>query len=151
MLCSVARCVLTSAFYGSCQTATATATTRSNLVALVVTAVSHCCSIYTLVLTHQRFCVHEHTHHCYYYCIATAISGRDQLNMATGLACLAGLGVFTVASPAPDTGLALLGLAGVGSGFLGAHMTASIGGADMPVVRCYCYCYCCYAHLAYVR
>jgi H+-translocating NAD(P) transhydrogenase len=60
--------------------------------------------------------------------------------MATGLACLAGLGVFTAASPAPDTGLALLGLAGVGSGFLGAHMTASIGGADMPVVRYWC-CY----------
>lgn len=30
-------------------------------------------------------------------------------------------------------GCALLGLSAVGSGFLGAHMTASIGGADMPV------------------
>lgn len=29
----------------------------------------------------------------------------------------------------------MLGLSAVGSGFLGAHMTASIGGADMPVVR----------------
>lgn len=32
-------------------------------------------------------------------------------------------------------GCALLGLSAAGSGFLGAHMTASIGGADMPVVR----------------
>jgi len=31
-------------------------------------------------------------------------------------------------------GCALLGLSAAGSGFLGAHMTASIGGADMPVV-----------------
>lgn len=35
----------------------------------------------------------------------------------------------------PQMGCALLGLSAAGSGFLGAHMTASIGGADMPVVR----------------
>lgn len=35
-------------------------------------------------------------------------------------------------------GCALLGLSAAGSGFLGAHMTASIGGADMPVVRIAC-------------
>ncbi|KAG5187293.1 nicotinamide nucleotide transhydrogenase [Tribonema minus] len=62
-----------------------------------------------------------------------AIKARDQMNAATGLACLAGLGIFA-AHPSPATGIALLGVAGAGSSFLGAHMTASIGGADMPVV-----------------
>eukprot|EP00612_Vaucheria_litorea_P002446 CAMPEP_0171456254 /NCGR_PEP_ID=MMETSP0945-20130129/2812_1 /TAXON_ID=109269 /ORGANISM="Vaucheria litorea, Strain CCMP2940" /LENGTH=981 /DNA_ID=CAMNT_0011981637 /DNA_START=433 /DNA_END=3378 /DNA_ORIENTATION=+ len=64
---------------------------------------------------------------------ALAIKFRDQINLGTGLACLGGFGIFA-AHPSPATGLGLLALATSGSGFLGAHMTASIGGADMPVV-----------------
>mmetsp|Transcript_14687 Transcript_14687/g.19338 ORF Transcript_14687/g.19338 Transcript_14687/m.19338 type:complete len:1075 (+) Transcript_14687:107-3331(+) len=62
-----------------------------------------------------------------------ALPIRDPLNMAMGAASLASMGLF-LSNPSPETGLACLA-AGAGlSGALGAHMTASIGGADMPVV-----------------
>ncbi|CAM9367023.1 unnamed protein product [Discosporangium mesarthrocarpum] len=65
---------------------------------------------------------------------ALTLPGRDGMNIAVGLSCLGGLGAFVVGPSSPEMGLALLGLSSIGSGFLGAHMTASIGGADMPVV-----------------
>jgi len=50
-----------------------------------------------------------------------------------GVASLASFGVL-MTNPSPTTGIACLA-AGAGlSGALGAHMTSSIGGADMPVV-----------------
>ena len=64
---------------------------------------------------------------------ALSLPGRDQINMAAGAATLLCMGLF-IANPGPATGtLALIGMAGL-SGGLGLHMTASIGGADMPVV-----------------
>jgi len=62
-----------------------------------------------------------------------ALSFRDQLNMAMGVGTLGCMGLF-IAKPTMTTGtLCLLGMTGL-SGALGLHMTASIGGADMPVV-----------------
>jgi len=62
-----------------------------------------------------------------------ALSGRDQINMAMGVGMVGCMGLF-IASPTPTTGLVcMLGMTGL-SGALGLHMTASIGGADMPVV-----------------
>jgi len=62
-----------------------------------------------------------------------ALAQRDQLNLAMGVASLASFGVL-MTNPSPTTGIACLA-AGAGlSGALGAHMTSSIGGADMPVV-----------------
>merc|ERR1712167_152525 len=43
------------------------------------------------------------------------------------------MGLF-LTNPSPETGLLCLGAATGLSGALGVHMTASIGGADMPVV-----------------
>ncbi|CAM9384153.1 unnamed protein product [Heterosigma akashiwo] len=60
-----------------------------------------------------------------------ALPGRDQMNMAAGAASLAALAGF-MAQPSRDR-LAFPGRRPC-SGGLGAHMTASIGGADMPVV-----------------
>jgi NAD(P) transhydrogenase len=58
---------------------------------------------------------------------------RDQMNGAAGLATLGCMGLF-IANPSPATGLAsIIGMTAL-SGGLGLHMTASIGGADMPVV-----------------
>jgi len=37
-------------------------------------------------------------------------------------------------NPTPRLGLKLIGVAAATSAFLGAHVTSSIGGADMPVV-----------------
>eukprot|EP00904_Undaria_pinnatifida_P001419 jgi/Undpi1/11278/HiC_scaffold_30.g13576.m1 len=67
---------------------------------------------------------------------ALQLPGRDPMNAGVGLACLGGMGAFVVGPSSPEVrmGCALLGLSAAGSGFLGAHMTASIGGADMPVV-----------------
>jgi len=62
-----------------------------------------------------------------------ALNGRDQINMAMGVGMVGCMGLF-IASPTPTTGLlCMLGMTGL-SGALGLHMTASIGGADMPVV-----------------
>merc|ERR1740115_371541 len=58
---------------------------------------------------------------------------RDQMNAAAGVATFGCMGLF-IANPSPATGLAaLMGMTAL-SGGLGLHMTASIGGADMPVV-----------------
>lgn len=58
---------------------------------------------------------------------------RDQINMGLGAATL-GAGAVVMGGPEVGTGLAALGGALGTSGVLGWHMTASIGGADMPVV-----------------
>ncbi|CAM9474252.1 unnamed protein product [Pylaiella littoralis] len=65
---------------------------------------------------------------------ALKLPGRDPMNAGVGLACLGGMAAFVIGPSSPAMGCALLGLSAAGSGFLGAHMTASIGGADMPVV-----------------
>ena len=64
---------------------------------------------------------------------ALALPGRDQINMALGATSAAGLIGFCATS---DPTLAAVSLAAgvLSSGALGLHMTASIGGADMPVV-----------------
>jgi len=62
-----------------------------------------------------------------------SLPGRDQINMAAGAATLACMGLFC-ANVSPSANLfALTGMFAL-SGGLGLHMTASIGGADMPVV-----------------
>ena len=62
-----------------------------------------------------------------------ALSMRDQINMAMGAATFGCMGLL-IANPSPSAAVAaLIGMSGL-SGVLGAHMTASIGGADMPVV-----------------
>ena len=61
------------------------------------------------------------------------LESRDKINMAMGAGSLAGLLGFMATSD-PALGAACLA-AGTGlSAALGLHMTASIGGADMPVV-----------------
>ena len=64
---------------------------------------------------------------------ALTLPGRDHINIGLGAASAAGLLTFCATS---DPTLATLALTtGVlSSGALGLHMTASIGGADMPVV-----------------
>ena len=53
--------------------------------------------------------------------------------MAMGAGMVGCMGLF-VANPTPVTGaMCMLGMTGL-SGALGWHMTAAIGGADMPVV-----------------
>jgi NAD(P) transhydrogenase len=64
---------------------------------------------------------------------ALQLPGRNLLNLGMGLTSLAGMAVF-LTNPGMETGLACLGLVTGLSFALGAHMTASIGGADMPVV-----------------
>jgi len=58
---------------------------------------------------------------------------RDQINMGLGAATVGAGAVFATASN-PIVGLTALTSALGTSGVLGWHMTASIGGADMPVV-----------------
>jgi len=58
---------------------------------------------------------------------------RDRINAGLGLATL-GCGAVVMGAPEMGTGVAALGGALTTSGILGWHMTASIGGADMPVV-----------------
>lgn len=58
---------------------------------------------------------------------------RDQINMGLGAATL-GAGAIVMGGPEFGTGMAALGGSLLTSGALGWHMTASIGGADMPVV-----------------
>lgn len=70
------------------------------------------------------------------------LPGRDQLNLGMLAACALGMGVFLdpslaggLANMDPGTlQLGSLGLAAAVSSVLGYHLTASIGGADMPVV-----------------
>lgn len=58
---------------------------------------------------------------------------RDQLNMGLGATTL-GAGALFAGASGIGGGMAALGTALTTSGALGWHMTASIGGADMPVV-----------------
>ena len=67
------------------------------------------------------------------------LPGRDQINLAMISVCALGLGTFLspelISSISPDTlQLGSLGLVAAISSVLGWHLTASIGGADMPVV-----------------
>lgn len=64
---------------------------------------------------------------------ALSLPGRDGINMGLGLAC-AGTAAGLVTTGSPEAGLAFLGAGAALSGALGAHMTASVGGADMPVI-----------------
>jgi len=61
-----------------------------------------------------------------------ALPMRDPLNVGMGAMTLAAGAGFLTGSPA--TAAACLAVGAVVPGALGAHMTASIGGADMPVV-----------------
>ncbi|GBG26917.1 NADP transhydrogenase, mitochondrial [Hondaea fermentalgiana] len=64
---------------------------------------------------------------------ALALPGRDALNIGMGAGSLLGLAGFLTTSDPTIAGACLA--SGVGlSGLMGLHMTASIGGADMPVV-----------------
>ena len=71
-----------------------------------------------------------------------SLPGRDQLNLGMLAICIAGFAAFLDPSLAgglvnmdPETlQLGSLGLVAVVSSVLGYHLTASIGGADMPVV-----------------
>mmetsp|Transcript_4313 Transcript_4313/g.12449 ORF Transcript_4313/g.12449 Transcript_4313/m.12449 type:complete len:377 (-) Transcript_4313:165-1295(-) len=73
---------------------------------------------------------------------ALQLPGRDQLNLAMLATCALGMAAFlnpelagSLAEMEPSTvGLASLGLVGAMSSILGWHLTASIGGPDMPVV-----------------
>jgi NAD(P) transhydrogenase len=58
---------------------------------------------------------------------------RDQINMGLGAATL-GAGAVVMGAPEVGVGMTALTSALTTSGALGWHMTASIGGADMPVV-----------------
>lgn len=64
---------------------------------------------------------------------ALMLPGRDMINVGLASSSLAGLVGFC-ATADPTTQAACLALGTVTSGALGLHMTASIGGADMPVV-----------------
>jgi NAD(P) transhydrogenase len=64
---------------------------------------------------------------------ALALPGRDALNMGMAAAMFGSMGLL-MTNPSYGTAMAALGSTTVLSGALGLHMTASIGGADMPVV-----------------
>jgi NAD(P) transhydrogenase len=64
---------------------------------------------------------------------ALALPGRDMMNMAAGAGMFGCMGLFCANLSHEANVAALAGMA-VLSGGLGVHMTASIGGADMPVV-----------------
>eukprot|EP01138_Halocafeteria_seosinensis_P012136 gb/GECG01012404.1/.p1 GENE.gb/GECG01012404.1/~~gb/GECG01012404.1/.p1 ORF type:complete len:943 (+),score=119.35 gb/GECG01012404.1/:1-2829(+) len=61
------------------------------------------------------------------------LSGKNMLNAGMATASVGAMGVYC-SHPSAETGLAALLSATGLSGAMGAHMTASIGGADMPVV-----------------
>lgn len=73
---------------------------------------------------------------------ALFLPGRDQLNIGMAIVSLVGMATFldpTMAGSITSMGpeelrVACLGLVAVTSSLLGLHLTASIGGADMPVV-----------------
>lgn len=61
------------------------------------------------------------------------LAQRDRINMGLGVATL-GAGAAVMGGPELGLGMGALSSALTTSGILGWHMTASIGGADMPVV-----------------
>jgi len=61
------------------------------------------------------------------------LPARDKINMAMGIGSVAGLAGFLLATDPVFAGFCLFSGTAL-SGALGFHMTASIGGADMPVV-----------------
>jgi len=61
------------------------------------------------------------------------LTGRDQMNAGAGVAMLGCMGLLMANTSHSANMFALMGMS-VLSGGLGFHMTASIGGADMPVV-----------------
>lgn len=70
---------------------------------------------------------------------ALSLPGRDQLNLGMLGVCILGMAAFLnpglISAVDPETvQLASLGVAAAVSSVLGWHLTASIGGADMPVV-----------------
>ena len=76
---------------------------------------------------------------------ALSLPGRDQLNLAMLSTCAAGMALFLnpalagsaldgIAADPESLRLASLGLVAAVSSVMGYHLTASIGGADMPVV-----------------
>ena len=64
-----------------------------------------------------------------------SLPGKNAINLAL-LAGNAAAGAAFFATGDPATGVAALGATTVLAGAMGAHMTASIGGADMPVIVC---------------
>jgi len=64
---------------------------------------------------------------------ALSLPGRDQINMVAAAGMFGCMGLFLANTGHEANVAALLGMAAI-SGGLGLHMTASIGGADMPVV-----------------
>jgi NAD(P) transhydrogenase len=64
---------------------------------------------------------------------ALALPGRDMLNLGMASAMFGCMGTLCC-NPGYGTAMAALGGTSLLSGALGFHMTASIGGADMPVV-----------------
>jgi NAD(P) transhydrogenase len=63
---------------------------------------------------------------------ALNLPGKNVLNVAMSALSLGALGLF-MGTPTLAVGMACLGAAAGLSGALGAHLTASVGGADMPV------------------
>jgi len=61
------------------------------------------------------------------------LPGKNFYNIAMGTASAGALGLFMTSND-PSTCLPMLGAATALSSVMGVHMTASIGGADMPVV-----------------
>jgi H+-translocating NAD(P) transhydrogenase len=61
------------------------------------------------------------------------LAGKNQINMGLAAAS-AGAGATFLATGDPAVGVAALAATTATGGALGWHMTASIGGADMPVV-----------------
>jgi NAD(P) transhydrogenase len=61
------------------------------------------------------------------------LAARDQINMGLGAATL-GAGAVVLGAPELGVGMTALTSALTTSGAMGWHMTASVGGADMPVV-----------------
>lgn len=64
---------------------------------------------------------------------ATNLPGKNLINIALATGNIAAAATFLTTGD-PSVGLAMLGGTTVMGGAMGAHMTASIGGADMPVV-----------------
>ena len=62
-----------------------------------------------------------------------SLPGRDVMNIAMAATSVGGLGMFCT-SKDPTVAASSLAAGTTASGLLGLHMTASIGGADMPVV-----------------